>query len=75
VTLSDALARRETERLTATLRTRGVPVSAVIQNRWSADDPVVTAPSPLPIILSPLVSPPPVGAEALLGLADQWCAA
>jgi hypothetical protein len=50
-------------------------VSAVIQNRWSADDPVVTAPSPLPIILSPLVSPAPVGAEALLGLADRWCAA
>jgi len=75
VTLSDALARRETERLTATLRTRGVPVSAVIQNRWSADDPVVMAPSPLPVILSPLMSPPPVGAEALLGLADQWCAA
>jgi arsenite-transporting ATPase len=75
VTLSDALAGQETERLTATLRTRGVSVSAVIQNRWSPDDPVVTARPPLPIILSPLVSPPPVGSEALLGLAGQWCAA
>ena len=72
VTLGAALARRETERLSATLRQRGVPMTAVIQNRWAHGDAIVEG---FETILSPFVTPAPVGVESLLALAARWRAA
>jgi arsenite-transporting ATPase len=76
VTLSETLARRETERLLAGLQRESVPVAAVVQNRWIPDVSVgdlhPAPPQPWRVILSPLLPTPPVGVLALEALADRW---
>ena len=78
VTLGATLPRLETARLLSTLETAGTTVGAMIENRWfrSADD----AARPWPVsrddgvrtIRAPLVTPPPVGTDALLAFAGAW---
>jgi arsenite-transporting ATPase len=74
VALDEPLVRGETIRLVEAARGEGMPVGAVVWNRWQgrrSPDPLSVMP-PDAQFVAPMATPPPVGASALRVWANQW---
>lgn len=75
VTLDERLPSRETGRLARSLQAAGVPLAAVVRNRYVARTAQHAAPEEhvaAPTVLAPLVGPPPVGPDRLREFFDRW---
>lgn len=76
VTLSGPLDRPEAERLLRRLDGLGVPVAALVRNRWSEHGQGAgAAPVEAPLLCAPVRRPPPVGVDGLRDFLATWSAA
>ena len=74
VTIDERVPRQETERLARSLQTAGVPLVAVVRNRsvGGMGPAAADEPTRAPTVLAPLVDPPPVEPDRLVGFFDSW---
>ncbi|MBW3535662.1 MAG: ArsA family ATPase, partial [Gemmatimonadetes bacterium] len=72
VTLSGPLDAAETGRLLPRLNDLGIPVAALVRNRWHADAADAPSPVPAPTVRAPPHTPPPVGVDGLRDFLSTW---